>query len=149
MNYYDAIEFITDSLKDAGFRTVTFGDIDEVDLQRENIYPLAHITPGSSTVAVQPFTYSFTIITIDVVSTPKGDLQNEFEPSFGMDNTQDVLADIHHKAANFGEYIRRGQTEWEFLSGLNLEPFKEAWEQLVSGWIFELTISGANYATIC
>jgi hypothetical protein len=150
MNYYSAVKYIADQLRAAGFNTVTFGEIDEVDLQRESIFPLAHIVPESCGIAQQPFTYTFTIIALDTVFFPKGDIKNEIEPFFGMDNTQDVLADIHFRLANFGEYIKRGAGEFVLQSdGLDIDPFKERWESLVSGWVMGITIGGKNYGSIC
>lgn len=149
MNYYKVIEFLNDQLKAAGFNTVTFGEIDEVDLQRSNIYPLAHIVPESCTVGKQPFEYTFTIIALDTVFFPKTDLRNELEPFYGQDNTQDVLADLHYRMSKFAEYVRRGNNDFELTSELSIDPFKERWEELVSGWVMGITLQGKNYASIC
>jgi hypothetical protein len=148
MNYYTIIKLISDRLKAGGFKTVTFGEIDEVDIERQNIFPLAHIVPETSGIARQPFTYSFTIVALDLVLFPKGNPLDEVTPEFGQDNTQDVLADIHFRLATFAEYLRRGADDYE-IGEIDIDPFKERWESLVAGWTMSLTINAKNYASIC
>lgn len=148
MNYYTIVKLIADRLKSGGFKTVTFGEIDEVDLQRQGIFPCAHIIPETSGIARQPFTYQFTIVAFDLVLFPKGNLTDEVEPFFGQDNTQDVLSDIHYRLSRFAEYLKRGMDDYE-IAEIDIDPFKERWESLVAGWTLSLTISARNYASIC
>ncbi|MFZ2725520.1 MAG: hypothetical protein WAX77_04670, partial [Methylococcaceae bacterium] len=106
------------------------------------------IVPGTSGIGRQPFTYQFTIEAFDLVLFPKGSLSDETEPFNGQDNTVDVLADIHHRLANFAEYFRRNTHEYE-VEEPDIEPFKEQRGALVAGWEMSFIISAANYASIC
>lgn len=148
MNYYSVIKIVADQLTAAGFKTVTFGELDEVDLMRQAIYPCAHIIPETSGIGRQPFTYQFTIVAFDLVLFPKGNLTDEINPFFGQDNTQDVLSDLHYRLAQFAEYMRRKAVDYE-MEEPDIDPFKERWESLVAGWTLSLNISAKNYASIC
>ena len=148
MNYYKIVKTIADRLTAAGFKTVTFGELDEVDLMRQAIYPCAHIVPETSGIARTAFTYQFTIVAFDLVLFPKGNLTDEVDPFFGQDNTQDVMSDIHYRLATFAEKLKRDANEYE-IEEIDIDPFKERWEQMVAGWTLPIIISAKNYASIC
>lgn len=148
MNYYQIITDIKTQLTAAGFNTVTFGELDEVDIQRENIFPVAHIIPETAGIGRQPFTYQFTIVAFDLVIFPKGNLTDEKDAFHGQDNTQDVFSDIHYRLAKFAEYFKRNTHDYE-IEEPDIDPFKERWESLVAGWTMGLNLSAKNYASIC
>lgn len=152
MNYFSIIEEIKTVLRSVGFVTVTYGDFDEVDLNRQNIFPLAHVVPEGSGVGQQPFSYSFSIIALDMVTETKEDIANQPDPFQGTDNTQDVHADLHHRLAKAAEMFRRGQSfkdGYQLEGGADITPFKDRFETLCAGWLMPLTIIAKNYTDVC
>ena len=148
MNYYKIITDIQTQLLAVGFKTVTFGDADEADAQRQNIYPSVNIVPETSGIGRQPFTYQFTIEAFDLVLFPKTNPTDEEDLFKGQDNTVDVLSDLHYKLARFVEYFRRNTNEYE-MEEPDIDPFKEQRGALVAGWEMIFILSAANSASIC
>ena len=88
--FYQITKALNDELKTAGFNTVTLGDITQVDLKRQTIYPLAHITPDVVTSQDATLNYSFQVLGMDLIDFNKDDVDDENVPFYGIDNKQDV-----------------------------------------------------------
>ena len=150
IGYYQIIDKIHEQLQAQGFKTVTVGDFTEVDLARQNIYPLAHIiTVGTEWNVTYPF--SFNILVMDMVDFSKDDLRDEVNPVYGQDNTQDVHPDLHVRMSNIIETLKRGDAFEEMyqVTTASADPFKERFENLLAGWNVNLIINVPPYGTIC
>lgn len=152
MNYFSIVEELKTVLREVGFVTVTYGDFDEVDLKRQNLFPLAHVIIESAGVGQQPFTYAFSIIALDQIADTKEDIGDQPDSFQGIDNTQDVHADLHHRLAKAVELFRRGQSYrdgYQLDGPVDLIPFKDRFETLCAGWLAPLTITSKNYTDVC
>ena len=60
-------------LEDVNINTCTYGDLAQIDLNKQSIFPLAHIVPNSATVNDngQTITFSVTLILMDQVDVSK------------------------------------------------------------------------------
>ena len=69
---YDILDKIK-SILDANdqINTVTYGDIFEVDLNSQSIYPLAHVMLGSATITDHVIEHSVSVLVMDVVDVSK------------------------------------------------------------------------------
>ena len=84
---------LTDKLKDALLaepfvNTVTFGSLDDVDLNKQTIFPLSHIIVNNTTVSSKTLTFNVSILAMDIVDISKDETTDIF---VGNDNEQDVL----------------------------------------------------------
>lgn len=84
---------ITDKIKTAFqaepfTNTVSFGSIDDVDLDKQSIFPLAHIIVNSATVGTKTTTFNISVLAMDIVDISKEEATDKF---VGNDNEQDVL----------------------------------------------------------
>ena len=84
---------LTDKLKDALLaepfvNTVTFGSLDDVDLNKQTIFPLSHIIVNNTTVGSKTLTFNVSILAMDIVDISKEATTDIF---VGNDNEQDVL----------------------------------------------------------
>ena len=84
---------LTDKLKDALIaepfvNTVTFGSLDDVDLNKQTIFPLSHIIVNNTTVGSKTITFNVSILAMDIVDISKEATTDIF---VGNDNEQDVL----------------------------------------------------------
>ena len=84
---------ITDTLKtnlllDENVNTVTTGDIFDVDLSKQTIFPLAHIVINSVGIQEQFLLFNVTVMAMDVVDQSKDEVTDVFR---GNNNEQDIL----------------------------------------------------------
>ena len=74
---------VTDKLKDALIaepfvNTVTFGSIDDVDLNKQTIFPLSHITVNNTIVGTKTLTFNISILSMDIVDVSKDEVTDIF-----------------------------------------------------------------------
>lgn len=150
--FYQITKALNDELKTAGFNTVTFGDISQVDLKRQTIYPLAHITPDVVSTLGAINTYTFQLMGMDIVDFNKNDVDDETTPFYGIDNKQDILHDILFRLQQAMEQFKRGD-QFDALVQLqepiSYEPFVERFENILAGWSLSISIVAPKYAKIC
>ena len=87
--YYQITETIkTNLLTDENVNTVTTGDIFEIDLSKQTIFPLSHIIVNSATIQEQVLSFNITVMCMDVVDQSKEETTDVFR---GNNNEQDIL----------------------------------------------------------
>ena len=74
---------VTDKLKDALIaepfvNTVTFGSLDDVDLNKQTIFPLSHIIVNNTTVGTKTLTFNISILSMDFVDISKVEVTDIF-----------------------------------------------------------------------
>jgi hypothetical protein len=61
--YFNVIDTLTNALKAEPFtNTVTFGDLDDVDLNKLTIFPLAHIIVNTATINEETISMNVSIL---------------------------------------------------------------------------------------
>jgi len=88
--FYDIVDIIRDSLRESNsINTVTFGNLDEVDLDKTTIFPLAHIFVDRVRFKDSILIFDLAVLVADIVdySTRKTD-DDDF---YKNDNLHDVL----------------------------------------------------------
>ena len=87
--FYNITDKIKDSLNAEPFvNTVTYGSLDDVDLNKQTIFPLSHLIVNNCTVGTNTLTFNISILAMDVVDESKEEVTDDF---IGNDNEQDVL----------------------------------------------------------
>ena len=72
--FYDLIDKIYEALNSSDFvNTVTFGNIFDVDLSKQSIFPLSHINIQNATFGEHMITFSMQVIAMDIVDENKED----------------------------------------------------------------------------
>jgi hypothetical protein len=146
--FYQATKKLHDLLMaDTNVNVVTIGDITEVDLAKQTIFPLSHIIVGDTALNGSTMTMNFTVICMDIVDINKNQLRNENEPFFGMDDLQDIWNTQLQVCNRLVENLRRGDAFDEFyqLEGsINATPFKDRFENLLAGWAIDIAIEMPN-----
>jgi len=139
--FYDIVDIIRDSLRDSNsINTVTFGSLDEVDLDKTTIFPLAHIFVDRVRHEGNILVFDLMVLVADVVdySTRATD-EDDF---YKNDNLHDVLNTQLSVMNTLISNLRRGdlyKTKFQLDSTPTIEPFKERFSNLLAGW--EATIS--------
>ena len=87
--YYQITETIkTQLLADVNVNTVTTGDITEIDLSKQTIFPLSHIIINNVTIQEQVLNFNISVLSMDLVNLSKEETTNIFR---GNNNEQDVI----------------------------------------------------------
>ena len=70
--FYLVLDKIKETLlDDPDINTVTYGDLSEVDLSKQTIFPLAHILINGATLTDQTVNMNFTVLCMDSVDIYK------------------------------------------------------------------------------
>ena len=94
IGYYEITKDIHDHLKsDSDVNTIKIGSLNEVDLNKQTIYPLSHILVGSAQFINGSVRFGITVSVMDAVDESKNNITDiaEDERWKGVDNRQDVL----------------------------------------------------------
>jgi len=135
-------------LLDEFVTTVNTGEIDDIMLKKQDVYPYSHIMVNNATYYGSTWMFNISIMCMDIVDISKEDTAEFF---YGNDNYQDVwntqLAVINRTL----EVLRRGENVKSYvISGTpNCEPFKDRFEHNIAGWTCTFDIEMPNTMTVC
>jgi hypothetical protein len=147
--FYEITTVIKDQLElDAFVNTVTMGDIFNVDLNKQTIFPLSHIIVNSASYQGNIFVYNISILSMDIVDESKELITDIF---LGNDNEQDVLNTQMMVANRFLEVLRRGALyeNYNLIGNANIEFFTERFENKLAGVTTTFDMSIRNTMTKC
>ena len=136
--FYNITKVIKDTLEaNSQVNVVTFGDIFEIDLNKQTIFPLAHIMVNQATIDNQTMTINISVMCMDVLDETKENPRAQSEPFYGISNEQDILNTQLAVLNDLTMKLNTGTlyTELYQLSGSpTCIPFSERFENLLVGW---------------
>jgi hypothetical protein len=147
--FYDLIDKLYEELNSNDFvNTVTFGNIMDVDLAKQSIFPLSHINIQDAIFGEHTITFSMQVIAMDLVDESKEDkFATTSEPQKGLDNKHDVL-NTQLGVINRLQYrLRRGdlnEDNYVLDADATATMFEDRFENLLAGWALNLTVSIPN-----
>lgn len=148
--FYNVTEQLKTALAAEPFvNTVTFGSLDDVDLNKQTIFPLSHIIVNNTTVGTKTLTFNISILSMDIVDISKEATTDIF---VGNDNEQDVLNTQLGLLTRIINILQRGDlyTELYQVQGdVNCEPFVDRFENKLAGWTATFDVVVQNDMTIC
>lgn len=153
--FYDLIDKIHEELISSDFvNTVTFGNIMDVDLAKQSIFPLSHINIQNATFSNHTISFQMQVIAMDIVDESKEDKFGEAsKPYQGLDNKQDVLNTQLTVINTLQSKLRRGDLHYDNYvldSDATATMFEDRFENLMAGWALNLSISiPNNVVTVC
>tara|TARA_R100001082_G_scaffold5791_1_gene3923 strand:- start:698 stop:1207 length:510 start_codon:yes stop_codon:yes gene_type:complete len=145
----DSIRFksynnVIDTIKCIGeqhlnIKTVTNGDIWEIDLERTNIFPLFHINPVSVNINQGQRVFNFQLFIMDLVEP------NEANEQEVMSDTLEIMTDIisifKHGEILYTYDASAGEEPRYFINNdFTCEPFTERFANSVTGWVMDLEV---------
>ena len=150
MSYYAILNIIKSELQATNLvTTITEGDIFQVDLSKQTLFPLSHIMVNSATFESNVIRYNISIIAMDIVDISKDETTDIF---IGNDNEQDVLNTQITILNRVYEKLTRG----DFFTNLGIidgnptcEPFIERFENNLAGWTMTFDYLIGNEMTVC
>jgi hypothetical protein len=148
--YYQLTSTIEEQLRSTEFtNTVSIGDISKVNLNKQDIFPLAHMIVNSVTTEEQVLRFDISILACDIVDQSKDITTDRFT---GNDNEQDILNTQLLVLNKLIQKLRMGSlhTDMYQLDGNpSLTPFSDRFENELAGWTADITILIYNDIYIC
>ena len=148
--FYQLTETIKNELlNNIDVNTVTTGNLSNVNLQKQNIFPLCHIIVNSVTDSEQTLSFSLSILAMDIVSRSKLETTDIFE---GNNNEQDVLNTQLAVLNKLIMVLRKGtlhRDQYQLVGDPSCEPFYDRFENELAGWTANLDVVIYNDITIC
>ena len=136
-------------LNDEDVNTVTFGDITEVDLYKQSIFPLSHLIVNSVTSGENTLSFNISILSMDIVDQSKEETVDRF---VGNNNEQDVF---NTQLAVLNKLIQRLRIGtlyrdlYQVVGDVTLEPFKDRFENELAGWTATFDVMIENDIDVC
>lgn len=151
--YYRVTEALKNALENEITKTVTLGDITEVDLNKRSIFPLAHIIVNSGSITERTISLDVSILFMDLVDVSLENVKDQTEPFYGANDLQDVHNTQLAAANLLVQSMVRGAL-WDDdikVEGTpTVEPFKDRFENTLAGWVLNFTVEARNTDTsIC
>ena len=145
---------VTETLKsqlldDVNVHTVTTGDITQVDLQKQTIFPLSHIIINNVSQEDGVLRFNVSVIAMDIVNQSKEITVDLFE---GNNNLQDILNTQLSVVNKLIQVLRGGtlhQDAYQLDGNPNIEPFYDRFENELGGWTASMDVLIYNDITIC
>lgn len=136
-------------LSDDNVNTVTFGDITQIDLYKQNIFPLSHLIVNSVTSGEQVLSFNVSILSMDIVDVSKDKTIDRF---VGNDNEQDVFNTQLGVLNKLIQRLRIGdlyRDKYQVVGDVSLEPFKDRFENELAGWTATFDLMIQNDISVC
>ena len=148
--FYQLTETIkTELLEDKNINTVTTGDLTDVNLNKQDLFPLGHIIINSVIDEEQVLRFNISILACDIVEQSKDLTVDRFT---GNNDVQDILNTQLAVLNRLIQRLRKGTlyTEMYQLDGNpNLTPFYDRFENQLAGWTATMDIMIYNDINIC
>jgi hypothetical protein len=148
--FYTAIDKLKTHLdNDALVNSVSEGDIFQVDLAKQTIFPLVHIMVNSCSFETNVLRFNISLIAMDLVDISKNEVASVY---LGNDNTQDALNSTLAILNRAYDVMLHGSLAYDLFQidgNPNCEPFTERFENLLSGWTMTFDVLVPNDMTIC
>jgi hypothetical protein len=136
-------------LSDVNVNTVTTGDIYDIDLAKQSIFPLSHIIINNVTAEESVLRFNISVLSMDVVDESKEKTTDIFR---GNNNEQDILNTQLGVLNKLVMVLRKGNlysSQYALDGDASLEPFYDRFENKVAGWTATMDVLVANDITIC
>ena len=150
MNYFDIIDKLkTHFDNDVLVNTVTQGNLFDIDLSKQTIFPLVHLIVNTASLEGNVVRYNISILAMDIVDIAKDEEENKFD---GNDNELYVLNTQLQVLTRCYELLLRGDLwtdKFQIDGNPTCEPFVDRFENKLAGWTMTTDILIPNGMTIC
>ena len=151
--FYNLSNKIRETLQlDAFVNTVTYGDIFDVDLNKQTIFPLSHFMVNSATMQSNVWSFQISLLCMDIVDDNKNFAEGIPDEFRGNNNEQDVFNTQLAVANRLLELLLRGDLyvdKYQLDGNPTLEPFVDRFENKLAGWVATFDVIVQNDMTVC
>lgn len=150
VGFYNLLDKLKEELLSSPFvKTVTYGDIYEVDLNKTTIFPLSHFIVNSATYNSQVLTFSLSLICADIIDESKDSVTDQFR---GNDNEQDIFNTQLNVVTRLMDMLQRGDLyadKFQLNGTPSIEAFTDRFDNKLAGWTVSFDVDVANDMSIC
>ena len=149
-SFYNIIDKIKEVIVAEPFNNeITFGDIADIDLKKQSLFPLSHVIVNNSTINNNYITFNITIFFMDLV-----DISNEQVTDLyrGNDNRQDILNTQLALATRVVRVLQKSdlyKDKFELINPATCEPFTERFDNMLCGWAVTFDCGTNDEMTYC
>ena len=149
-SFYNIIDKIKEVVVAEPFNNeITFGDIADIDLKKQSLFPLYHVMVNNSTINNNYVTFNITIFFMDLV-----DISNEQVTDLyrGNDNRQDILNTQLALATRVIRVLQKSdlyKDKFELINPATCEPFTERFDNMLCGWAVTFDCGTNDEMTYC
>ena len=148
--FYQITEEIESALlSDENVNTVTTGDITDIDLSKNSIYPISHVTVNNANLEENLIRFNISVISMDLVDVSKSETTDIF---VGNNNEQDVLNTQLAVVNKVVQKLRQGtlyQNKFQLDNNPTCEFFTDRFDNQVAGVAATIVIVIPNDIDIC
>ena len=148
--FYQILETIKDSLlNDININTVTTGNLSDINLRKQDIFPLGHIIINSAVIEEQIIRFNITVFAMDIVNRSKSETIDVFT---GNNNEQNILNTQLAVLNKLIAVLQRGNlylNQYQLDSSPVCEPFYDRFDNELAGWSASMDIIINNDINIC
>jgi hypothetical protein len=148
--FYQLTQTIKDQLlADVNVNTVTIGDIYDVNLNKQDIFPLSHIIVNNVLQQEQTLNFNISVLSMDIVDQSKTETTDIFT---GNNNEQDILNTQLSVLNKLIQVLRMGTLytdQYQLNGDVSLEPFYDRFENQLAGWTATMDVMIYNDIRIC
>ena len=147
--FYILLETLKNSLlQNPNVNTVSTGDISQIDLSKQTIYPLSHIIVNSATNSGQVMSFNVTVLCMDKVNQLKTEQVDPFnnEAEHSVLNTQLAVSNKLYKDLYSGQLRLDG---YQVDDDASIEFFFDRFENILAGVAMTLNVQLNNDLNVC
>jgi hypothetical protein len=148
--YYTLIDTLKQLLIDSPFvNQVTEGDLYDVDLSKQTIFPLSHIIVNNVSILPNVLKANISIVAMDIVDISKEEPTDIFKDN---NNRQDVLNTQLIMLSRIVAQLTNGETfkdNYQLEGEPTCEPFTDRFENLLAGWTMTFDVLIPNEMSSC
>ena len=149
-SFYNIIDKIKSVIDAEPFNNeVTFGNIGDIDLKKQSLFPLAHIMINNANINDNHVTFNMTIFFMDLVDVSNEQTRDYFR---GNDNTHDILNTQLALATRVIRVLQKAELytdQFELVNPANCEPFTERFDNTLAGWAVTFNAGTKDEMTYC
>jgi len=150
IGFYELTKKIKEALEAEPFvNNVSYGSFDNVDLNKQTLFPLSHIMVNQCSINSKVLTFNISVMCMDIVDISKEETTDLFR---GNDNEQDVLNTQLGVLERLISLLQRGDLysdKYQVTTDVTCEPFVDRFENKLAGWVATFDIQIQNDMTIC
>tara|TARA_B100000900_G_C20406113_1_gene644849 strand:+ start:128 stop:598 length:471 start_codon:yes stop_codon:yes gene_type:complete len=143
--FYLVLDTVKDTLlNDVDINTVTYGDLSEVDLSKQTIFPLAHVLINGATLTDQTVDMNLTVLCMDSVDIYKNESKDPFAKNESEHQILNTMLAVGNRLTQKFMNGTLHQDGFQMDGDVTCEVFFDRFEGQLAGWAFTFTVSVHN-----
>jgi hypothetical protein len=143
--FYLVLDTVKDTLlDDVDINTVTYGDLSEVDLSKQTIFPLAHVLINGATLTDQTVDMNLTVLCMDSVDIYKNESKDPFAKNESEHQILNTMLGVGNRLTQKFMNGTLHQNGFQMDGDVTCDVFFDRFEGQLAGWAFTFTVSVHN-----